>query len=131
MFSKITILGRICADPELRQTTNGISVTNINVAVERRFSKDRKSDFYNVTAYRQQAEFICRYFKKGHLIMVHGDPSINEYTDRKGIAHSNIVIEAQEVSFCDSGDKKTKEPAVAEEPVAAFVRPSHDDGLPF
>lgn len=71
MFNKAILIGRLTADPELKQTQSGISVCSFSIAVDRRFSgrdSERKTDFINITSWRQQAEFVCRYFHKGDVI---------------------------------------------------------------
>ena len=73
MFNKAILIGRLTADPELKQTQSGISVCSFSIAVDRRFSgrdSERKTDFINITSWRQQAEFVCRYFHKGDVIGV-------------------------------------------------------------
>ena len=68
MFNRAILIGRLTADPELKQTQSGISVCSFSIAVDRRFSgrdSERKTDFINITSWRQQAEFVCRYFHKG------------------------------------------------------------------
>ena len=75
MFNKAILVGRLTADPELRQTPNGISVCSFSIAVDRRFSgrdAERKADFINIVAWRQTAEFVSRYFHKGEPIGIEG-----------------------------------------------------------
>lgn len=71
-FNKVILGGRLTADPELKTTPSGISVTTFSVAVARRGSKNNESDFFNVTAWRQTAEFVTRYFRKASSICVVG-----------------------------------------------------------
>ena len=74
MYNKVIMIGRLVADPELRTTPNGINVASLRIAVDRPSSKggERKSDFFNAVAWRQNAEFISRYFSKGRLIGIEG-----------------------------------------------------------
>ena len=75
MLNCAIIMGRLTADPELRTTGNGTSVTSFSVAVERSYARageERQTDFINVVAWRQQAEFITRYFRKGSMIAIQG-----------------------------------------------------------
>ena len=74
MFNKAILIGRLCADPELRQTSSGIYVCSYRIAVDRRFSRDaeRKADFLSVVSWRQQGEFVSKYFHKGDPIGVEG-----------------------------------------------------------
>lgn len=87
MYNKITLMGRLVAAPELKTTQNGIPYTRFRIAVNRRFhSKDEenKVDFFNVTAWRGTAEFICKYFGKGSMIMLDGEMQTQQYEDRNG-----------------------------------------------
>ncbi|MGN1116035.1 MAG: single-stranded DNA-binding protein [Candidatus Ornithomonoglobus sp.] len=73
-MNKVLLVGRMTADPELRQTPQGTAVTRFTVAVDRRFRREggQQADFITCVAWRQQAEFVCRYFNKGKLIGVEG-----------------------------------------------------------
>ena len=75
MLNCAVIMGRLVADPELRTTGSGISVTSFTVAVDRRFARqgeERQTDFIDIIAWRQNAEFICKYFRKGSMIAIQG-----------------------------------------------------------
>ena len=87
MFNRAILIGRLTADPELKQTQSGISVCSFSIAVDRRFSgrdSERKTDFINITSWRQQAEFVCRYFHKGDVIGVEGSIQTRNYEDKNG-----------------------------------------------
>ena len=76
MFNKVIMMGRLVTDPELRTTPQGVNVCSFRIAVDRRFQQkgeEKKSDFFNVVAWRQQADFVHRYFTKGRLILVEGE----------------------------------------------------------
>ena len=80
-------MGRLVNDPELRTTPQGVNVCSFRIAVDRRFQQkgeERKSDFFNVVAWRQQADFVHRYFTKGRLILVEGELTTRNYTDKNG-----------------------------------------------
>ncbi len=106
MINKVILMGRLVADPELRQTPSGASVCRIRVAVPRQYaSKDtgeRQSDFINVTAWRQTAEFIAKYFAKGKMIIVEGSLRNNDYTDQNGVKHYSMEVQADNVTFGES-----------------------------
>lgn len=106
MINKVIIMGRLTADPELRQTQSGISSCRFTVAVDRRFADkntgERKADFINVIAWRQQAEFVSRYFSKGRMIIVEGSIQNNNYTDSNGVKHYGYDVVADNVSFGES-----------------------------
>lgn len=104
-INKVILMGRLTADPELRQTTSGVSTCQFTVAVTRAYadksSGERQSDFINVVAWRQTAEFICRYFTKGRLILVEGDLRTRTYDDKRypDVRHYVTEVYADSVSF--------------------------------
>lgn len=106
MINKVILMGRLTADPELRQTQSGISSCRFTVAIDRRFADkttgERKADFINVIAWRQQAEFVSRYFSKGKMIIVEGTLQNNNYTDNNGVKHYGYDVVADNVSFGES-----------------------------
>lgn len=106
MLNKVILMGRLTADPELRQTTSGISSCRFSVAVNRNYtSKDtgeRQTDFINVVAWRNTAEFVSRYFSKGKMIIVEGSLRNNNYTDQNGVKHYSMDVQADNVSFGES-----------------------------
>ncbi|MCR5485258.1 MAG: single-stranded DNA-binding protein [Clostridiales bacterium] len=105
MLNCAIIMGRLVADPELRTTTTGISVTSFRVAVDRSFVKqgeERQADFIDVVAWRQTAEFVTRYFRKGSMIAVQGSIQTRSYEDRNGNKRTAVEIVADNVSFCGS-----------------------------
>lgn len=128
----VAIMGRLTADPELRTTQNGTSVTSFTVAVDREFKKD-ETDFLNVVAWRQTADFITRYFRKGKMIAIVGSIQTRQYEDKNGNKRTATEIIAEKAAFC--GDKAEGEKDTAETPKteinAVFDDVEADDGLPF
>ncbi len=104
MLNKITIIGRLCADPELRQTQSGIPVCSCRIAVERDYlsNGDRETDFFDVVAWRGTAEFICGYFAKGRMIALDGRLQTRAWTDREGGKRVSVEIVAENAYFADS-----------------------------
>lgn len=106
MLNKVILMGRLCADPDFRQTQSGVAVCRIRVAVDRRFSNkqtgEREADFISVTCWRQQAEFVSRYFHKGSMIIVEAVCSNSDYTDQNGVKHYSMDVQADNVSFGES-----------------------------
>lgn len=105
MLNNAVILGRLVADPELRTTGSGLSVTSFRVAVDRSYQKagtERQTDFLDVVAWRQTAEFVTRYFHKGSMIAVQGSIQTRNYEDRQGNKRTAVEIVADNVSFCGS-----------------------------
>jgi single-strand DNA-binding protein len=104
MLNKVILMGRLTRDPEFRQTTSGIPVCRITVAVDRPVRKDqeKQADFINVTCWRQTAEFVSRYFSKGKMIIVEGALRNNDYTDNNGVKHYSMEVQADNVTFGES-----------------------------
>ena len=105
MINSIVIMGRLTYEPELRATPSGISVVRFQVAVDRNFQRageERKADFIDVTAWRQTAEFVCKYFHKGSMIAVEGSLQTDSYTDQNGEKRKSVQVVANQVSFCGS-----------------------------
>ena len=84
MLNRITMTGRLVADPELRRTQSGVSVTSFRIANDRDYGKgeEKETDFFDVVAWRSTAEFICKYFTKGRMISVDGLPQKRGGKDR-------------------------------------------------
>ncbi|MBO5281080.1 MAG: single-stranded DNA-binding protein [Clostridia bacterium] len=101
-FNKVILIGNMTADPELKQTQTGTSVCSFSIAVNRRFSKNEQGqtvDFINIVAWRQSADFVCRYFKKGNPILVCGQLQTRTWTDNQGQKRYATEVVADEVSF--------------------------------
>jgi single-strand DNA-binding protein len=96
--------GRLTSDIELKQTPSGVSVCTFGLAVNRKYSKEgeHQADFFNVTAWRQTAEFVSKYFRKGSSICVIGSLQNRTWTDQQGVKHYATDIVADEVKFVDS-----------------------------
>ncbi len=105
MLNHLTIMGRLCADPELRRTQNGISVCNARLAVERDYadpSGERETDFFDIVAWRGTAEFLCGYFGKGRRVVLDGRLQTRSWTDREGNKRVSVEIVAESAYFADS-----------------------------
>ena len=105
-FNKVILVGNLTADPELKQTPSGVSVCRFSIAVQRRFGRNEQgqtpADFFNIVTWRQSAEFVSRYFKKGRAILVCGQLQNDNWTDAQGVKHYSTSIVADEVTFADS-----------------------------
>lgn len=111
MFNKSILMGRLTADPELRQTQNGVSTCQITVAVDRDYTprgQEKQADFINVVAWRQTAEFISKYFGKGKMILVEGRLHTRTYDDKRypDVKHYVTEVYADQVYF--AGDKSSQ-----------------------
>lgn len=145
MVNCAVIMGRLVADPELRTTGGGISVTSFCVAVDRNFvrpGEERKADFINVVAWRQTADFVTRYFRKGSMIAVQGSIQTRSYEDKNGVKRTAVEIVADNVSFCGSKASDGGQgagftapiqntPAYQSQDTSAFDTISNDDDFSF
>jgi len=100
-FNKVILGGRLTADPELKTTPGGVSVTVFTVAVNRRSAKEA-ANFLNVIAWRQTAEFVTRYFRKASSICLVGSVQSRSWTDKNGVKQFATEIVADEVFFVDA-----------------------------
>lgn len=134
MLNRIILMGRLVRTPEIRTTQSGLSVTRFSLAVERDIkSQDagaQNVDFIEVVAWRQTADFVCRYFKKGSMIAVEGRLQLRDWTDRTGDARRSAEVIAERAYFCGSSRGDSGQQAQAAEPV--FTPLDDEDGeLPF
>ena len=134
MLNCAVIMGRLVADPELRTTGSGISVTSFTVAVDRRFARqgeERQTDFIDVIAWRQNAEFICKYFRKGSMIAIQGYIQTRTYEDKNGNKRTATEIIAEEVLFGGSKSTGKAEEKPAESEQGGFEEVDGENDLPF
>ena len=107
-LNKAILIGNLTADPELKQTPSGISVVSFTIAINRRYQSknaadgQQTADFINIVAWRQTAEFVTRYFKKGKPILVCGSIQSRSYTDGQGNKRYITEVVADEVGFVES-----------------------------
>ena len=113
MLNKVIMIGRLCDDPELRQTQIQIPVCRFRIAINRPKAKDgqEKADFINCVAWRSSAEFVSRYFEKGSMIVIEGKMQNNDYTDGNGVKHYSYEVLCDNVTFGES--KKAQDGAAA------------------
>lgn len=102
MFNRAILVGRMTAEPELRQTPNGVAVCTFTLAVDRRMSKDKKADFINCVIWRQGAEFVTRYFHKGDPIGIEGSIQTRNYEDKQGNKRTAVEVVADNAFFVGS-----------------------------
>ena len=102
-FNKVILMGNMVADPELRQTPSGLSVCTFSIAVQRRFSRaqenEKTTDFFTVNAWDKNAEFVCRYFKKGNPVLVCGSLQTRNWVDQQGQKRYATEVRADEITF--------------------------------
>ncbi len=138
MFNLVVLTGRLTADPELKTTTNGIPVTTFSIAVNRNYraGEEQQTDFINIVAWRQRAEFITKYFKKGSMIGIEGSIQTRRYQDKNGnnrTAFEVVVNNAQFVESKREGAAPAGEPAAFSNADASDFAEigGMDDDLPF
>ncbi len=103
-MNNVSLLGRLTADPELRHTQSGIATTRFNIAVDRQYTKageERQADFITIVAWRQTAEFVCKYFSKGQRIALTGSIRTGSYTAQDGSKRYTFEVFADNVEFCE------------------------------
>ena len=104
MLNHITIMGRFTKDPELRRTGSGVAVTSFTIACDRDFGQNgqKETDFIDITAWRNTAEFVNKYFTKGRMVVVSGRLQIRNWTDKDGKNRRSAEVVADNVYFADS-----------------------------
>lgn len=153
MLNQVALMGRLTAEPELRHTSSNIAVASFTLAVNRSYVKqgaERQTDFIDIVAWRNTAEFICKYFHKGQMMALEGSIQTSTYTDRDGNNRKRFEVLANNVYFTESrnstqsGGYAPAAPPVDYAPVDAdnasystpsgnddFITLEDDDDLPF
>ena len=150
-MNKVILMGRLTSDPELKQSSSGVSVTSFNLAVDRRYTKEgqeKQVDFITIVAWRNTAEFICKHFGKGSAMLVCGEIQTRSWEDSNGNKRYATEVVASEVNFCEAkknsegtsstttanGSQSENSGAYGYNPYSApanFETASSDDDLPF
>ena len=145
-LNKVMLIGRLTSDPELKQTPSGVSVTSFSIAVNRRFNKSAESqqaDFINIVAWRQSAEFITRYFKKGRSILIIGSLQTRTWQDQQGQKRYSTEVVVDEVQFVDNKPQENTQgssnytpdsysaPSFSSDNAPNFEELTDEDDLPF
>ena len=102
MLNVVALMGRLVYEPELKTTQNGTNVCSFRIAVDRSFTRqgeERKADFIDVTAWRQTAEFVSKYFQKGSMIAIEGSLQTTSYQDKNGNNRTAFEIVANNINF--------------------------------
>ena len=112
MLNKVVIMGRFTKDPELRRTGSGTAVTSFSLACDRDFksqSGEKETDFIEVVAWKNTAEFVSKYFSKGRMAVVEGRLQIRDWTDKAGNKRTTAEVVADNVYFADSKRSESDE----------------------
>lgn len=138
MLNRIVIAGRLTNDPEIRRTTTGTPVTSFTIACDRDFkdkSGNKETDFIDVTAWRNTAEFVGKYFSKGKMAIVEGRLQLRDWVDKDGNKRRNAEVLAENVYFGDNKREGTQSDNLADlekRIESADFSPVEDDSeLPF
>lgn len=132
MLNRIIVMGRLTRDPELRRTNSGTAVASFSLAVDRDFksqSGEKETDFIDVVAWRNTAEFVSKYFSKGRMAVVEGRLQLRDWTDKDGNKRRSAEIVANSVYFGDS--KRDGGDTVQSEPQGDFSEIEDDGDIPF
>lgn len=133
MLNKITIMGRLTKDPELRRTNSGTAVASFTIAVDRDFG-EKQADFFPVVAWKGTGEFVAKNFAKGRPILISGRLETRKWEGNDGTKHTVTEIIAENVYFCDSKPMPAPQPYTApvENQYEGFEEISEDDeDLPY
>ena len=128
------LIGRITKDVELRQTASGTPVATFTLAVNRRFAKEGQptADFINCVAWKQQAEFITKYFGKGRMIGIVGHLQTRSWEGQDGNKHFATEVIVDEVHFTGEKKEDVSGKETKPESIEGFMPPIDEDGdLPF
>ena len=131
MLNHITLMGRLVRDPELRHTQSGLPVCNFSIACERDYKDaggEKQTDFIDVVAWRNTAEFVSKYFTKGRMAVVDGRLQLRDWTDREGGKRRSAEILAANVNF---GDSRPRDAVSAPQHSAAASEYEAGGELPF
>ena len=132
-LNKVVLCGRLTSDVELKQTQSGISVCSFTLAVNRRFAKEgeQSADFITCQAWRQTAEFISRYFKKGSALCITGSIQTRSWKDQQGNSRYATEVVADEAMFVDSKGESAYDPQYQAPIQPNFETLNTDESLPF
>ncbi len=121
MFNKAILVGRLCNDAELRYTPSGVAVANFRLAVDRQFTNqqgERETDFIDVVAWRQDAEFAANYLGKGRLVLIEGRIQVRDWQTKEGQRRRNVEVVADHVRGLDRPREGQAAPEGEETPAA-------------
>lgn len=133
MLNKAILMGRLTADPELRHTQSNIPVTSFTLAVDRTFGKEKQTDFLDIVAWRNTAEFVAKWFSKGMLVAVSGRMQTRTWEDKQGNKRKTVEVLADEVFFAEGkrGQEEEGSGAFSLLPPDEDFLPAGDMELPF
>lgn len=107
MLSRITIIGRLGRDPEIKQTKSGSNMCSMSVAVDSGFGNNKTTTWYRVSAFGKNAESSAKYLKKGSLICASGDLAVNEFEGKDGTTKLSLDVTADKIVFLSGRQEQT------------------------
>lgn len=133
MINKVVLVGRLTTDPEVRQTQSGISVCSFTVACNKPYSKDgeKQADFINCVAWRQTADFVGKYFRKGNAIGLDGSIQTRKYQDKDGNNRTAVEVLVNSVAFVESKNQNSRNIDISNSENDDFEELGEDCDLPF
>lgn len=133
-YNKVILVGRLTADPEVKSTPQGTAICKFSVAVERKatINAEKVTDFFDCVSWKDRAEFIGKYFKKGAHILVEGELQTREWTSKDGAKRKSVEVSVISAGFVDAKPREGTQnaPAQSAPPQFETVKPD-DDTLPF
>lgn len=133
MLNKIFIMGRLTRDSELRRTNNGTAVASFSLAVDRDYKNadgTKETDFIDVVAWRQSAEFVSKYFSKGRMAVVEGRLQMRDWTDKDGNKRRNAEVVVDNIYFGDSKRDGNTGPGNYSAPAGSYGAPDGGYSVP-
>lgn len=136
-MNKVIITGRLTADPELKKTQSDVANCRFTVAVDRKFADketgERQADFITCVAWRQTAEFLCKYFSKGKMICVEGSLRTGSYQDKnhEDVTHYTTELYVDNIEFCGGKNENEGGQTAAPQQTPVSVEEVTTDDLPF
>lgn len=125
MLNVVAIMGRLVADPELRTTTQGNSVCSFRIACDRSYvqqGQERQADFIDIVAWRQQADFVSKYFQKGSMIAIEGSLQTRQYQDKNGNNRTAVEVVANNISFAGAKRQDGQNTPSYEQQTASHIK---------
>jgi single-strand DNA-binding protein len=134
IINKVILLGRLVADPETRMTQSNIAMTRFKLAVNRGGKPQEgqpTADFFQITAWRNTAEFVSKYFRKGQQVLIEGYLRNNNWTDKDGNKRYSDEVHAEHVFFADGKRDRVDDTGDSYNSVSTYQNPQADEDLPF
>lgn len=135
-FNKVILQGRLTNNPETRETSSGITVTNFTLAIDRGFGEDKKTDFIPCVIFGKQAETIGKFVTKGTLILISGTLQTKSWEDKDGNKRTGFEVMANEFAFCEGklsglANSPSESKKAVQGEISSLNEVSNNEDLPF